>query len=148
MTNGRSRQRREVVERARDELLAGAALARHQRGGGVAGETLDEREDLEHLLRARDHALEGDAALQALLEDAGAVLQLALLEDGLQDALETAEVDRLLDVVGRAELDRLDGVLHVRVGAHQDELDLGIALLDAHGAARGPSSPACARRRG
>ena len=67
--------------------------------------------------------------MQALLEDARAVLEVALLEDGLQHPFEAAEVDRLLDVVGRAELDRLDRVLHGRVPAHEHELDVRVAVL-------------------
>src|SRR5439155_69123 len=89
----------------------------------------DEGEDLEHALRAGDDALERDTALQALLQDAGAVLELALLEDGLEHTLEAPEVDRFLDVVRGPELDRLDGIRHRRVGAHEHELDVGIALL-------------------
>src|SRR5207253_10849358 len=73
-------ERREVVQRARDQLLAGAALAQHERGGGIARQALDEGEHRQHLLRAGDHALEGDAALQALLEDARAVLEPAAPE--------------------------------------------------------------------
>src|SRR5207244_7919542 len=37
-------QRREVVQRTRDQLLARAALAGDERGGGIAGEPLDEGE--------------------------------------------------------------------------------------------------------
>src|SRR5437016_7795896 len=122
-------KRREAVQRAGHQLLAGAALAGHQRRRGVAGQTLDEGEDLEHALRAGDDALERDPALQALLQDAGAVLELALLEDGLEHTPEAPEVDRLLDVVRAPELDRLDGIRHRRVGAHEHGLDVGIALL-------------------
>src|SRR4030095_15725073 len=99
---------------ARDELLARAALARDERRRWVARQALDEGEDAEHRLRARDDALERDAALEALLEDARAMLQLALLERRLEHARQPAEVDRLLDVVGGAQLDGLDGVLHRR----------------------------------
>src|SRR5437667_4713324 len=66
-------ERREPVERARHELLARAALAGHERGGGVAGEALDEGEHLEHALRARDDPFERHAALQALFEAPRAV---------------------------------------------------------------------------
>src|SRR5438093_10265043 len=122
-------ERREAMQRAGHQLLARAALAGHERRRGVAGQTLDEGEDLEHALRAGDDALERDTALQALLQDAGAVLEVALLEDALEHTLEAPEVDRLLDVVRGPELDRLDGVRHRRVGAHEHELDVGIALL-------------------
>ena len=122
-------ERREPVERARHELLARAALAGHKRGGGVAGEALDEGEHLEHALRARDDPFERHAALQALFEDPRAVLEVAFLEDRLQHPFEAAEVDRLLDVVGRAELDCLDRVLHGRVRAHEHELDVRVAVL-------------------
>src|SRR2546425_11944899 len=75
-------------------------------------------------------SLERDAALQPLLEDARAVTQLALLEHGLEHALESPEVHRFLDVVRRAQLDGLHGVLYAGVGAHEDELDLGVPLRD------------------
>src|SRR4029453_13569073 len=81
-------QRRQVVQRAGDELLARPALAGDERRRGVAREALDEREHAEHLLRARDDALERDAALEPLLEDARPMLELALLERRLQHACE------------------------------------------------------------
>ena len=43
-------QRRELVQRARHELLAGPALAGHERGGRVASEPLDEGKHAQHLL--------------------------------------------------------------------------------------------------
>ena len=51
-------ERRQVVERAGDQLLAGAALAGDERGGGVAGQALDEGEELGHDVGPTHHALE------------------------------------------------------------------------------------------
>ena len=73
VTNGRARARRVRVDRARDELLAGAALAldedRRPRGPGQA----DELEDLAHPLGLADDAPEAEA-LRELLAQAPVLL--------------------------------------------------------------------------
>ena len=51
--------RRQPVDGARDELLAGAALAGDERGRGVGRQAADEAEELEHDRRLADHAFEG-----------------------------------------------------------------------------------------
>jgi hypothetical protein len=119
------------VERPRNELLARATLSGHQCRCGVPGQALEEGKELEHRLALRYHSLEDSAALQLLLENAGAMLQTMFLEHRRHDALEAPEIDRLFDVIGSAEPDRLDGIFDRRVGRHEHELDVWVALLEA-----------------
>ncbi len=74
--------------------------------------------------------MERGAALQALLQDLVLAGQTAPLEDHVENALQPSEVDRFLDVVGGTRLDGLNGILHGRVGRHEDQLDVGILSLD------------------
>ena len=60
--------RRVVVDRRRDQLLAGAALPLHQNVGVRVGDHLDQLEHLLHLLALADDAAEREAPLELLLE--------------------------------------------------------------------------------
>ena len=118
---------RRVVDRARDELLAGARLAadQHRRA------------------RRRDRAdlLPDVADRRALAEDLAGVrttcgeldqlrARLAARERGLHDRAQPIDVDRLDQVLVGAELDRLDGRLHVVARGHDDDRRLGRALRE------------------
>ena len=56
--------------------------------------------------------------------------QLARLERLLDEQRDLVEIERLVDVVIRAELHRLDGVLDRRERRHQDDQRLRRLLLD------------------
>jgi len=120
------------VQGARDELLARAALARDEHGGGAVGHRLDHADHLAHRRGAAHEALRRAALAlaQLALQLAVAVEQgLALggLGDGTADDLDV--VERLRQVVVRAGADGGERGLHRRVAGHHDDLDLGPAVL-------------------
>jgi hypothetical protein len=93
-----------LVERARDELLAGAALARDEHRARRVRDLLDDLIDLRHRRGLPDEPV---AARLARLGADVALAQLARAR-GLSDhVLELALLERLL-MVERAELQRLD----------------------------------------
>ena len=108
------------MERARGELLAGARLAADQHDLGVRRQPLDEAEHLLHHRAAAEHAAEFELARHLALERHDLRAALELRADVLEHLPETIEVERLGEVLPRAELDRLDGAVDGRVGGHQD----------------------------
>ena len=99
----------ERVQRVRDQLLAGPRFTRDQQRAHVRREAPDRVEQLLHGRAASDHAAEGER-----LGDLGVDLQQPLpaldaLADARQQPAETCEIERLADVVERAQLHRLDG---------------------------------------
>ena len=116
----------EVVDRLRDELLAGAALAAQQHGGAALRDDLGGAEDLLHALGAADdvrqaHALADLLAQQLVLLDEGGLfrldhlVQLHGLPDDGGDGLEQPDVLLEVDVGGEEPVD----------GEHAD----GLAVL-------------------
>ena len=124
-----ARARRPLVDVAREELLARAALAEdeHRRltGRGLGRDVDDaaERRRAAHDLAVRE-------ALDLVLERA--VLRDEPLPLGrLADALDDGDpLERLLDEVVRAVAHRVDRGLHRSVRGHQHDLDVGRDLLD------------------
>ena len=110
--------------RARGDLLAGAALAEQQHGR-VGARDLAQRVD--HRLHRRIAV--GQPAGRSCLALAllAAVAQPAALERARhQQAQLVGPLDRLLEVVERAELHRLDRGLDRAVRGQHDDLDLGL----------------------
>src|SRR4029450_564912 len=68
---GPSAARRQLVDRPRDELLAGAALARDEHGDVRRCDLLDDGVDLEHLLRDAAQPPEGASVRQLLAQGGG-----------------------------------------------------------------------------
>ena len=122
LTNGRVVARREPVDGAADELLAGAALAgdEHARLGGR--DLVDLVEEPLHRRALPDHLVAGLELLaqaRPSRRDSFAVRSTFLHAD--EHAL---AVERLLEEVGRAELDGVDRVVHRRVPADDDDRQL------------------------
>ena len=111
--------RREVVDRAGDDLLAGPALA----GDGDAGlggrDLLDELEHLAHARRLADE-VRGAQLLQPSLEGLDLAQRLLALEGVGQDDLQLSRLHRLLDVVVGARPDRRHRVLHASPTGEED----------------------------
>src|SRR6185503_5918845 len=104
------------VDRARDQLLAGAALARDEHGRVARRDLLDRLAYDCHLVAAADELGELRVGLAAEIVDlrvglAPAALGRAHLERALDLELDDLGLDRLGDEVERAELHRLDGGL-------------------------------------
>ena len=120
-----------LVDRGRDQLLAGAALAGDQHAGA---RRRDLRDGLEHLLHrrgvaddVREAVLLGQPLAQlARLRAQPALLQLALDHDG-----QLVDVDRLGQVVGGARAHGRDRGLDRAERGHHDHRQVGVALAQA-----------------
>ena len=123
------------MDRARDQLLAGARLAidRHRRLGGR--DAIDHGEDLAHALRSADEiavALRGLVAEVGVLVGQAATLALrgAQLEGALHLEAHHLGLERLDEKVEGAELHRLDRGLHGAEGGDDHRRAVGILLFD------------------
>ena len=128
-TNGASRARAQLVDRLRDQLLAGARLADDQHRRRRRRRLLDHLVDLPHLRAVADDAAE--AALLAQLPAQHLVLALLRVElgDALQQQLQLLRIDRLGEVVLGAVLDGFDRGLDRALRRQQDDLELlGLVL--------------------
>src|SRR5205823_2881598 len=106
------------VDGARDELLAGAALARNEHAAFRGGGHLDELVDAPHGLGPADHAVP---------RSVGDLLEVRLppgqrgMEYTVEDLEEAVPRDRLLEEIGRADLHGLDGLGHAAVPRDDDD---------------------------
>ena len=103
----------EPVDRARDQLLAGAALAGDEHGGVARRDLLDRAPHDRHLLAAADQLGEPAVGLGAQVVGhrlglAAAAARRAQLERALDLEAHDLGLDRLGEEVERAELHRLD----------------------------------------
>ena len=113
--------RRMRVDGPRDQLLAGAALALDEDGGLGRSRQPDELEDLSHPLGLADDAAESEAAGELLFEAAVLFRQAARLRALLDGQEHLFVLERLGDVVERAEPHRFDRALDGGVGGHDDD---------------------------
>ncbi len=90
----------------------------------------DHPEQLLHQRAAADHPAELQAARHVALDRQQAAAALEIVADAGQQLLEAREVERLAQIVGGAELDRLDRGLDRRVAGHQDRLAARIDVAD------------------
>jgi hypothetical protein len=120
----------QLVDRAGDHPLSGPRLPGEKDGGPLGrldpglGEPLRLGEYLEQRrIRADDAGRHGPIPLPVVGE-----LPLVALarQDALHQQAELVEVQRLLEVVGRAPPHGLYGVVHRPVGGHQHHLDRGV----------------------
>ena len=130
MTNRRSRRGPGLVQRARDELLAGAGLAGDERRAHVRREPANHAEEILHERAAPDHPAELEPLGDVPLDLQQAPAPLDVVADGRQEQLEPAEVERLAQIVHRAELDRFDRGVDRGVAGHQHRLALRIDLAN------------------
>ena len=122
--------RADAVERARHELLAGAGLAGHERQAHVRGEAPDHPEEILHARAAADHPVELEPPRQVAFHRQDAAPAVDLLAHARQQLIEPAEVERLGQIVHRAELDRLDGGVDRRVAGHEHGLAMRVDIAD------------------
>ena len=119
-----------AMQRARDQLLAGAGLAGDQRGAHVRRQPADQREQILHQRPAADHAAELQPLGQVALHRQHAAPALDLVAHGREHLLQPREVERLAQVVHRAELDRLDRGVDRGVAGHQHRLAVRVRVAD------------------
>ena len=115
------RAQRVVVDRAGDQLLAGARLAADQAGRVALGDLLDDREHrLQRAARADDPVEVVDVLLR-VAQVLDLVLEAAVLEGLLDLELHLLDLERLLHVVEGADLHRLDRRVDRAERRHQDD---------------------------
>ena len=120
LTKLRPAAERVVVNRARDELLAGARFAADEDRRVALGDLLDDRQDrLQRAARA-DDAVEVVDVLLGVPEVLDLVLEAAVLDGLLDLELHLLDLERLLHVVEGADLHRLDRRVHRPEGGHQN----------------------------
>ena len=127
---GASRPPRLLVEEARQELLARAALAENQHGRRELGDLVHELDDLADLPARPDVEL-----AVALLGDLRAerhhlAVQVLPLAGVAHERAQLVVVEVLRDVVIGAVLHRLHGGLDFVDGRDHDALDQAVVLLD------------------
>ena len=120
-TNGAVGARRVVVQRARDELLAGAGLARDQHGHARARQPPDR---LEHLLHRR--RLTDDARRRLRRSSAPAAAAAALPRRARDELDRFVDVERLRQILERAALVGGHGAVEIRVRRDHDDGNVGI----------------------
>src|SRR5262249_40673840 len=119
-----------LVERARGELLTRAGLARQQHDLGVRREPLDDAEDVLHRRAAPQHAAEFELPRDLILERDDLRASHELLADLDEQLAHPFEIERLREVLARAELDGFDRAVDSRVRRHEDDLNAGELRLD------------------
>src|SRR5262249_4194884 len=121
-----------VVQAARDELLAGAALAVDQDGRRLAARQLaDELAEPPGPLRLADELIDAILLLLQAMESLDLTAGTYLLERARDRQLQLVEMlEGLLEVVGGAGLHRLDGALDLSEAGDDDDGDLGMAALE------------------
>ena len=120
LTSGFARRGLLVVERVRDELLAGAALAAHQHGDVGVGDLVDGLEDALHRGASPDD-LAGERALHLLEQAAVIALEPRVLHHAAHQHAQLVVVEGLRQIVGGAVLHRLHGDLLGAVGGDHDD---------------------------
>ena len=114
-----------VVDRAGQEVLAGAALAEQEDGLVGGGDAAGVGDDAAHRGGLGDDAAEALARVEPAGEGVGPRGDRAALDDVADAHPELVHRERLDEVVGGAELHRLDGVLRGRVRGHQHDVGVG-----------------------
>ncbi len=127
------RLRRAVAAEVNDlggEILAGAALPCQEHGRGRAGgDLLQQRADVHDRVARADDAVEAVRLRLGAPQRAHFAAQPRRLERLLDKERDLVEVERLVGVVIRALLHRLDGRLDARVGRQQDDEGVGVGAL-------------------
>jgi hypothetical protein len=119
------------VDRAGDELLAGAALAGDEHRGARGATPADGLEDLAHPGRAADDVVDLEVRGEGLDEAVEAAGEVAGLHGAEHGDLEALDVDGLDQVVPGAALHGGDGAAHVVAGG--DDQHRGLVLLRGEG---------------
>ena len=119
-----------IVDRLRDQLLAGPRLSRDQDRTRGRRDPRHPREDLAHPRALAQQVVIRMALLQALAQCAHLVQQLAVLERLLDQDVQADRIDRLVQIVVRPQLHRLDGRVDRGMPGHHDGRDREVALAN------------------
>ena len=121
---------RELEDRARDQLLTGAALAAHEHGDVGVGDLLDDLADLAHLRVVAAQEQQLGLGARAAAQPLHFLLERALLERLLERELELLDLERLAQEVGSAQAHRLHDVARLAVARKHHHGDVRGALLE------------------
>jgi hypothetical protein len=122
--------RSDLMQRARHQLLAGPGLPRDERRADVRREPPDHAEQILHERTAADHPAELQPLGDIPFDRQQAAPPLDLVAHGGEQQLQPAEVERLAQVVHRAQLDRLHRGVDRGVAGHQHRLAVRIDLAN------------------
>ena len=111
-----------VVNRTRDELLAGAGFAGNEDRALALGDELRAADHVLHRLAAPDDAVVVELLVALADEIPVLAAQTLMVEGAAHHDQQLVDLERLLQVVERAELHRLDGALHRGVRRHHQNL--------------------------
>jgi hypothetical protein len=112
---------RAIVDRARDDLLAGAALAGDEHGCIGDRDLIDQRIDLMHRGRRADHVAAAARRCDDLAQPLDLAAQRAVLGGAADRDRERFDLDRLGHEVVRTRADRADrGLEAAKRGQHDD----------------------------
>ena len=128
---GAGRARTAEMDRLRGQVLPRPALARQEDGRRRARGDLPEKGLHAPHRRGLTHdPVEGVRRRLARAQSPHLASQARRLERLLDEKDHLLELDGLVDVVIRAQLDRLDRARHARIGGEEDDDDVRIQLLD------------------
>ncbi len=122
--------RADAVQRARHELLARAGLAGHERQAHVWCEAPDHPEEVLHARTSSDHPAELEPSCQVAFHRQDTATSIDLVAHARQQLVEAAEVERLGEIVHRAELHRFDGGVERCIARHQHCLAVRVDVAD------------------
>ena len=115
-----------LVERAGDEFLAAAGFAGDEGRPDVRAETANQAEQLLHGGAATNHSAEFSVLRDFAVRGQQLAATLEFVVHRSHQPLEAPDVERLGEVVDRAELHRFDRAVDGGDAAHQHDLTLGI----------------------
>ena len=118
------------MDRARDQLLAGAALAGDQHAVARRRDALDQREQLAHRRGGAQQLLEATAGLRLALPRRTRSLEMMQVTRALHDHAELLDVDRLAVIVERAQADGVERHGLLAVARDHDDLAARVAPHD------------------
>ncbi len=119
-----------LVQGARNQLLAGAGLARDEHGAHVRRKAADQPEHLLHRRAAAHHATELEPLRQVAFQGQHLAPLRRFIADGRQQLPQPLQIERLGEVIEGSELDRFDRAVDRRVAGHEDDLALRADVAD------------------
>ena len=116
--------RPQLVQRARDQLLARARLAGDERRPDVRRQAANQTEDVLHRRTAPDHAAEFEPLREVAFHRQHLAALRGFIANRGKQVTKTLQVERLGEVIERAELDRFHRAVDGGKAGHQDDLAL------------------------
>src|SRR5437870_1758849 len=116
------------MNRARDDFLAGARLARNENRARRRGDRFEKMKELQHHRALADDSLEAVPLIELCAEIRVLRLQSPLLERRIERVEEFVDLKGLADKIRRAALDGFHRVLDRSESGDDDGDDVGVTL--------------------